>query len=69
MQTKNRLTLKSSGPFSRNAPKEIHFELYNITIRQSRNLSLLVEKYKWTFKFTADDRTINNYKPLKLYLQ
>jgi hypothetical protein len=27
----NRLTLMSSGPFLRNAPKEIHFELYSIT--------------------------------------
>ena len=28
---KNRLTVMSSGPFQQNAPKEIHFELYNIT--------------------------------------
>ena len=31
IKNKNRLTLKSSGPYLRNAPKETHFELYNIT--------------------------------------
>jgi len=28
---KNRLTVMSNGSFLQNAPKEIHFELYNIT--------------------------------------
>lgn len=59
----------SSGLFLKYAPKEIHFELYNITIRQNRNLSLVVRICKWAVKFTADDRTIINYKPLQLYLQ
>ena len=66
---KNRLTRLPSGLFFQNAPKEIHFELYNITIRQNRNLSLMARICKWTVKFTVSDRTINNYKPLQLYLQ
>jgi hypothetical protein len=63
------LTVTSSGSFPKNAPKETHVELYNITIQQNRNLSLVVQICKWAVKFTADDRTIINYKPLQLYLQ
>ena len=61
--------MMSSGLFCENAPKEIHFELYNITIRQSRNFSLVVRICKSAVNFTADDRSIINYKPLELYLQ
>jgi len=59
----------SSGLFLKNAPKEIHFELYNITNRLNRNLSLVVRICRWIAKFTIDDRTIVNYKPLQLYVQ
>jgi hypothetical protein len=52
-----------------NAPKEIYFELYNITIQRICNLSLVVRICKSAVKFTADDRTIINYKLLELYLQ
>jgi hypothetical protein len=65
---KNRLTVMSSGPFFPNAPKEIHFELYDSTIRQNRTSFLVVRIGKWAVKFTADDRTIINHKPLELYL-
>ena len=66
---KNRLTRLPSVPFLPNAPKEIHFELYNITIRLNRTSTLVVKLCKRAVKFTADDRIVINYKPLQLYLQ
>ena len=61
--------MRSSGLFLKNAPKETHIELYNITIQPNRNFSLVVEICKEAVKLTVDDRTIVNYKPLQLCLQ
>ena len=60
--------MMSSGLLLQYAPKEIYFELYDSTIRQNRTSFLVVRIGKWAVKFTADDRTIINHKPLELYL-
>ena len=58
-----------SGLILQNAPKEIHFELYNITNQWNRNWFLMVQIYIWADKLLVYNRIIINYKLLQINLQ